>query len=138
MNAGYYEESEDQLEEDPEEDEVKDEEEHDNSDISEYSEDGNLPVGCRGIVNPNYPGFQHLGPSLLSDTDDTDEDERELEDDESLTGEDPVQRDDLYNNNNNNNNIVDEAINRLDAQREEQKQFFYEKPKFNIEVCFFF
>ncbi|XP_016841747.1 schwannomin-interacting protein 1 homolog isoform X2 [Nasonia vitripennis] len=102
------------------------------SDWSEYSEDGNLPQGCRGIVNPNYPGFQHLGPSLLSDTDDT-EDEHELEDEEVLEVTPTVPHEDVYNNNNNNNNIVDDTVNRFDAQRDEQK-LFYEKPKFNIQT----
>lgn len=88
-------------------------------------------------MNPNYPGFQHLGPSLLSDTDDTDEDDRELEDDDSLSEADPVQCDDEYNNNNNNSNS-NLAINRLDQPQrdEQQKQLFYEKPKFNIQVRF--
>ncbi|KAJ8687285.1 hypothetical protein QAD02_023079 [Eretmocerus hayati] len=97
-------------------------------DLSEYSEDGNLPAGCRGIVNPNYPGFQHLGPSLLSDVDDTD-DEYELTD----------QLNELNDNSNciNNNesdSILDETlVNRLDAQRDQHKQLFYERPKFNIQ-----
>ena len=96
------------------------------SDWSIYSEDGNLPAGCRGIVNPNYPGFQHLGPSLLSDTDDTD-DER---DDDELNHEDAF----------NNNTASDNALNRLDAplHQLEHKHLLYDKPKLNIQVTHVF
>lgn len=88
------------------------------SDWSIYSEDGNLPEGCRGIVNPNYPGFQHLGPSLLSDTDDTEDEEPEISEDE-------------FNNNKNN----DETVNRLDNNHlDKEKQLFYDKPKFNLQM----
>ncbi|XP_066580951.1 schwannomin-interacting protein 1 homolog [Prorops nasuta] len=108
------------------------------SEWSDWSEDGNLPAGCRGIVNPNYPGFQHLAPSLLSDTDLT-EDECEPYSDyprqnqtEQLTT-DPNDDDNNNNNSNNNNNHIDESINHLCGQESERK-LFYEKPKFNIQV----
>lgn len=98
------------------------------SEWSDWSEEGNLPAGCRGIVNPNYPGFQHLAPSLLSDTDLT-EDEHESCDYTRLNDIDarPAENDNEYNNN------VEDSINHLCGQRNERK-IFYEKPKFNIQV----
>ncbi|XP_016919027.1 schwannomin-interacting protein 1 homolog isoform X1 [Apis cerana] len=98
------------------------------SEWSDWSEEGNLPAGCRGIVNPNYPGFQHLAPSLLSDTDLT-EDEHESCDYTRLNDIDarPAENDNEYNNN------VEDSINHLCGQRNERK-IFYEKPKFNIQT----
>ncbi|XP_076669496.1 schwannomin interacting protein 1 isoform X2 [Andrena cerasifolii] len=97
------------------------------SEWSDWSEEGNLPAGCRGIVNPNYPGFQHLAPSLLSDTD--------LTEDESCPDyarfneidSRPVENDNEYNNN------IEDSINHLCGQKNERK-IFYEKPKFNIQT----
>lgn len=96
------------------------------SEWSDWSEEGNLPAGCRGIVNPNYPGFQHLAPSLLSDTDLTEDescDYTRLNDIDAR----PAENDNEYNNN------VEDSINHLCGQRNERK-IFYEKPKFNIQV----
>lgn len=107
------------------------------TDSDSLSDDGNCrgPAGARGIVNPNYPGFQHLADQLhQSDTDDTEED--------GVTGS----SNNNYNNNNNNNNgdednngsdIVIESkidsVNHLDSVENFQKAF-YDKPKFNIPV----
>ncbi|KZC04288.1 Schwannomin-interacting protein 1 [Dufourea novaeangliae] len=99
------------------------------SEWSDWSEEGNLPAGCRGIVNPNYPGFQHLAPSLLSDTDLT-EDEHESCPDYTRFNEidaRPVENDNEYNNN------IEDSINHLCGQKN-QRKIFYEKPKFNIQV----
>ncbi|XP_006571595.2 schwannomin-interacting protein 1 homolog isoform X2 [Apis mellifera] len=96
------------------------------SEWSDWSEEGNLPAGCRGIVNPNYPGFQHLAPSLLSDTDLTEDescDYTRLNDIDAR----PAENDNEYNNN------VEDSINHLCGQRNERK-IFYEKPKFNIQT----
>ncbi|XP_015429490.1 PREDICTED: uncharacterized protein LOC107186179 [Dufourea novaeangliae] len=98
------------------------------SEWSDWSEEGNLPAGCRGIVNPNYPGFQHLAPSLLSDTDLT-EDEHESCPDYTRFNEidaRPVENDNEYNNN------IEDSINHLCGQKN-QRKIFYEKPKFNIQ-----
>ncbi|XP_014236180.1 histone-lysine N-methyltransferase, H3 lysine-79 specific [Trichogramma pretiosum] len=119
--------SEDEEEEDDDDDD--DEPDEDNSEWSEYSEDGNLPQGCRGIVNPNYPGFQHLAPSLLSDTDDTTtDDERSDLDDEY---------EDEYNNNSSNaRDTQGNVINRLDllslSNAEERRRQIYQQTTFNI------
>lgn len=105
---------------------------------SDLSDDGNLSGGentrTRGIVNPNYPGFQHLAHTLdytikaLSDTDYTDDD----------LDLDSVNSKDFNNINNNNNNNNDEhleykidSVNRLDSVENIQK-VFYDKPKLNI------
>ncbi|XP_031847669.1 schwannomin interacting protein 1 isoform X2 [Nomia melanderi] len=99
------------------------------SEWSDWSEEGNLPAGCRGIVNPNYPGFQHLAPSLLSDTDLT-EDEHESCPDYTILNEinaRPVENDNEYNNN------IEDSINHLCGQKNQRKTF-YEKPKFNIQT----
>ncbi|XP_033341378.1 schwannomin interacting protein 1 isoform X3 [Megalopta genalis] len=99
------------------------------SEWSDWSEEGNLPAGCRGIVNPNYPGFQHLAPSLLSDTDLT-EDEHESCPDYVRLNEinaRPVENDNEYNNN------IEDSINHLCGQKN-QRKIFYEKPKFNIQT----
>ncbi|XP_076245236.1 schwannomin interacting protein 1 isoform X2 [Calliopsis andreniformis] len=99
------------------------------SEWSDWSEEGNLPAGGRGIVNPNYPGFQHLAPSLLSDTDLT-EDEHESCPDYTTVNEidpRPVENDNEYNNN------IEDSINHLCGQNNDRK-IFYEKPKFNIQT----
>lgn len=106
------------------------------TDSDSLSDDGNCRgiAGARGIVNPNYPGFQHLADQLhQSDTDDTEED--------GVTGSN-----NNYNNNNNNNNgdednngsdkVVEskiDSVNHLDSVENFQKAF-YDKPKFNIPV----
>ncbi|XP_076280039.1 schwannomin interacting protein 1 isoform X2 [Lasioglossum baleicum] len=100
------------------------------SEWSDWSEEGNLPAGCRGIVNPNYPGFQHLGPSLLSDTDlDEDEDEHETNPDYARLNEINARRveNEEYINN------IEDSINHLSGQKN-QRKIFYEKPKFNIRI----
>ncbi|XP_048260161.1 uncharacterized protein LOC100650023 isoform X4 [Bombus terrestris] len=99
------------------------------SEWSDWSEEGNLPSGCRGIVNPNYPGFQHLAPSLLSDTDLTEDEHESCPDYTRLNDIDtrPTENDNEYNNN------VEDSINHLCGQRNERK-IFYEKPKFNIQT----
>ncbi|XP_050584759.1 uncharacterized protein LOC126919492 isoform X5 [Bombus affinis] len=99
------------------------------SEWSDWSEEGNLPSGCRGIVNPNYPGFQHLAPSLLSDTDLTEDEHESCPDYTRLNDIDtrPAENDNEYNNN------VEDSINHLCGQRNERK-IFYEKPKFNIQT----
>ncbi|CAK9800436.1 Schwannomin-interacting protein 1 [Anthophora plagiata] len=99
------------------------------SELSDWSEEGNLPAGCRGIVNPNYPGFQHLAPSLLSDTDLTEDEHESCPDYIRLNDIDvrPVENDNEYNNN------VEDSINHLCGQRNDRK-IFYEKPKFNIQT----
>lgn len=106
---------------------------------SESSDEGNLlsnrpnTVQRRGIVNPNYPGFQHLAHTLdysinkaSSDTDFTDDD---------FECDDPLNSKAIVNNiNNNNNNINDDtdeyhidSVNRLDSVENIQK-VFYDKP----------
>lgn len=42
---------------------IDDERTFEHSDTDEMSENGSQPVP-RGIVNPNYPGFQHLAHTL--------------------------------------------------------------------------
>ena len=101
------------------------------SDWSDWSEEGNLPPGCRGIVNPNYPGFHHLGPSLLSDTDLT-EDEQENYDFPNVKEHSPNNENEF--NNNVQEKIIVENVNQLDGHNKDQK-IFYDKPKFNIHVC---
>lgn len=106
---------------------------HEELSESDSSDEGN----CRGIVNPNYPGFQHLAHHLHnSDTDDT-EDE----------GDTCNNNNNNYKNNNNNNNNGDDhiddfrnsteskidSVNHLDSVENFQKDF-YDKPKFNIPV----
>ncbi|KAI4478922.1 hypothetical protein M0804_011384 [Polistes exclamans] len=100
------------------------------SEWSDLSEEGNLPSsGCCGIVNTNYPGFQHLAPSLLSDTD--------LTEDEHDSCPDYIRLNDIdarsSENGNEYNNNIDESINHLCGQRNDHKTF-YEKPKFNIQT----
>ncbi|XP_033208357.1 schwannomin-interacting protein 1 homolog isoform X2 [Belonocnema kinseyi] len=101
------------------------------SDWSDWSEEGNLPPGCRGIVNPNYPGFHHLGPSLLSDTDShLTEDEQDSCAFSTLNDK----HSSIEGGNEFNNNVQPltfENINQLDGLNIEQK-IFYDKPKFNI------
>ncbi|XP_053974231.1 ras guanine nucleotide exchange factor B isoform X2 [Hylaeus anthracinus] len=99
------------------------------SEWSDWSEEGNLPAGCRGIVNPNYPGFQHLAPSLLSDTDLTEDEHESCPDYATLNEIDtrPVENDNEYNNN------IEDSINHLCGQKNQRKTF-YEKPKFNIQT----
>lgn len=106
------------------------------SDSDSLSEEGNSSNGItiqrRGIVNPNYPGFQHLAHTLeysikaSSDTDFTDDDF----DCESFN----VKLDVEGNNINNNNNEETEyqidhidSVNRLDSVENIQK-VFYDKP----------
>ncbi|KAK2587213.1 hypothetical protein KPH14_002954 [Odynerus spinipes] len=99
------------------------------SESSDLSEEGNLPWGCCGILNPNYPGFQHLAPSLLSDTD--------LTEDEHDSCPDYIRLNDIdarsSENGNEYNNNIDESINHLCGQKNDTKTF-YEKPKFNIQT----
>ncbi|XP_050453811.1 schwannomin-interacting protein 1 homolog isoform X2 [Cataglyphis hispanica] len=101
------------------------------SEWSDWSEEGNLPAGCRGIVNPNYPGFQHLAPSLLSDTDLTEDEHDSCSDYPPLYG--VHHREVAPENGNEYNNNVDDSINHLCGQRNDRK-IFYEKPKFNIQT----
>ncbi|XP_026824389.1 uncharacterized protein LOC105277234 [Ooceraea biroi] len=107
---------------------------HEPSEWSDWSEEGNLPAGCRGIVNPNYPGFQHLAPSLLSDTDLTEDEHDSCSDYPPFYG---VHQHDVPlsppENSNEYNNNVDDSINHLWDQRNDRK-VFYEKPKFNIQT----
>lgn len=100
------------------------------SDWSDWSEESNAPPGCRGIVNPNYPGFHHLGPSLLSDTDLT-EDELDIQDTQRVN--DTQDFSDIRNEFNNNikEQLSSENINQLNGHNFEPK-IFYDKPKFNI------
>ncbi|XP_011153906.1 IQCJ-SCHIP1 readthrough transcript protein isoform X1 [Harpegnathos saltator] len=102
------------------------------SEWSDWSEEGNLPAGCRGIVNPNYPGFQHLAPSLLSDTDLTEDEHDSCSDYPPLYPGIHQEQAPLENGNEYNNN-VDDSINHLCGQRNDRK-VFYEKPKFNIQT----
>ncbi|KAK9306448.1 hypothetical protein QLX08_002946 [Tetragonisca angustula] len=102
------------------------------SEWSDWSEEGNLPSSCRGIVNPNYPGFQHLAPSLLSDTDLTEDEHESCPDYIRLNDIDARPTDSAENDNECNNNVED-SINHLCGQRNERK-IFYEKPKFNIQT----
>ncbi|XP_017787673.1 PREDICTED: uncharacterized protein LOC108570339 isoform X4 [Habropoda laboriosa] len=99
------------------------------SELSDWSEEGNLPAGCRGIINPNYPGFQHLASSLLSDTDLTEDEHESCSDYTRLNDIDatPAENDNEFNNN------VEDSINHLCGQRNDRK-IFYEKPKFNIQA----
>ncbi|XP_017787671.1 PREDICTED: schwannomin-interacting protein 1 homolog isoform X2 [Habropoda laboriosa] len=85
--------------------------------------------GCRGIINPNYPGFQHLASSLLSDTDLTEDEHESCSDYTRLNDIDatPAENDNEFNNN------VEDSINHLCGQRNDRK-IFYEKPKFNIQT----
>jgi hypothetical protein len=100
---------------------------------------GTVALQRRGIVNPNYPGFQHLAHTLdygikaSSDTDFTDDD---FECESLSTAKTDV-------NNINNNNVEDtdyqidhiDSVNRLDSVENIQK-VFYDKPVFNIhEEC---
>ncbi|XP_077272342.1 schwannomin interacting protein 1 isoform X2 [Temnothorax americanus] len=104
------------------------------SEWSDWSEEGNLPAGCRGIVNPNYPGFQHLAPSLLSDTDLTEDEHDSYSDYPPLHHHhhhDEVAP--LPENDNEYNNNIDDSVNHLCGQRNDRK-IFYEKPKFNIQT----
>lgn len=86
----------------------------------------------RGIVNPNYPGFQHLAHTLdfgikaSSDTDFTDDDFES----ETLTARLNAEANNI-NNNNNVDDTVDhiDGVNRLDSVENIQK-VFYDKPVF--------
>lgn len=94
----------------------------------------------RGIVNPNYPGFQHLAHTLnyslkaSSDTDFTDDD---FECDSGSTKFLTDSANNINNNNNNNNEETEfpidkiDSVNRLDSVENIQK-VFYDKPVFNI------
>ncbi|KAJ3654436.1 hypothetical protein Zmor_013625 [Zophobas morio] len=111
----------------------------DSSEESNLSNRGTATLQRRGIVNPNYPGFQHLAHTLdysikaSSDTDFTDDD---FECESLNTAKTDV-------NNINNNNVEDtdyqidhiDSVNRLDSVENIQK-VFYDKPVFNIhEEC---
>jgi hypothetical protein len=111
----------------------------DSSEESNLSNRGTVALQRRGIVNPNYPGFQHLAHTLdygikaSSDTDFTDDD---FECESLSTAKTDV-------NNINNNNVEDtdyqidhiDSVNRLDSVENIQK-VFYDKPVFNIhEEC---
>ena len=104
---------------------------------------GGLQKG--GIINPNYPGFQHLAHTLvyglmvpaISDTELTDDDFEC----ESVTTGKLTETNNIINNNNNNGNGNQEegttddsgvdSVNRLDSIENIQK-VFYDKPIFNI------
>lgn len=114
----------------------EEERDFDISDSESISEEGNLSNQVTlqrcGIVNPNYPGFQHLahtldyGIKVSSDTDDDFECQ-------ALT----ARLDAEANNINNNNNVEDtecqvdhiDGVNRLDSVENIQK-VFYDKPVF--------
>ncbi|XP_034951662.1 general transcriptional corepressor trfA isoform X2 [Chelonus insularis] len=132
------------------------------SECSDNSDDGSLPRVCRGIINPNYPGFQHLAPAFLSvfseeEQSDSRDSSVRINDQES---ENKIN--DCCNNNNNNNNNLNNnnninnnhnnkdeekeeaelekqiepepvSVNRLDIRKEENK-FFYDKSKLNIQT----
>lgn len=104
----------------------------------------------RGIVNPNYPGFQHLAhtldytikvtssSSLASTSSTSTSSDAELSEDEAI---DPIAIDNDNNNNNNNINgeteedcrMLDQIdnVNRLDSFENVQK-VFYDKPVLNL------
>ncbi|KAG8231358.1 hypothetical protein J437_LFUL006927 [Ladona fulva] len=72
----------------------------------------------RGILNPNYPGFQRYAKRLCQE--------------EEKNTEDPITPGNINNNNNNNGvelNQLDGVVNTLD------KSFIYTKPKLNIPVA---
>lgn len=118
------------------------------SDSESLSEDGNaspeiITIQRRGIVNPNYPGFQHLAHTLdytikiPSDTDLTDDD---IDCEQSYNNANNLQKT-IDNDNNNNNDQIEEedtdyhldhidSVNRLDSVENIQK-VFYDKPVFN-------
>ncbi|XP_022918764.1 schwannomin-interacting protein 1 homolog [Onthophagus taurus] len=117
------------------------------SDSESISDDINLSQNetnfqRRGIVNPNYPGFQHLAHTLeygikaSSDTDLTDDDF-----DCEAESKYVVDSNNANNNNNNNNNNDEEeteyhgdkidSVNRLDSVENIQK-VFYDKTVLNI------
>lgn len=90
----------------------------------------------RGIVNPNYPGFQHLAHTLdygiktASDTDCTDDEFEQ----EALTAQLNAEANNINNNNNNDEEDTDyhiDGVNRLDSVENIQK-VFYDKPVYNI------
>ena len=109
---------------------------HEDLSDSYLSDEGN----CRGIVNPNCPGFQHLARHLHhSDTNDTEE-----EGDTCNFNKNNNNNNNYKNNNNNNNNgdehtddclsVVESMIDiviHLDGVENFQKNF-YDKTKFNI------
>ncbi|KAF5274698.1 hypothetical protein FQA39_LY07090 [Lamprigera yunnana] len=109
------------------------------SDSESLSEDRNLnsseTLQRRGIVNPNYPGFQHLAHTLnytiktSSDTDFTDDD---------FDYESTIKQNSDDNNINNNNNEQNaeykiDSVNRLDSVENIQK-VFYDKPVFGVQL----
>lgn len=113
------------------------------SECSENSEDGSLSRPCRGIINPNYPGFQHLAPAFLSVFNEDRTDSPDLPSEFS-----EQELDNKINEcRNNNKNIIEttketneednndncDRINHFDTQKDEHK-FFYKKSKFNIQV----
>lgn len=100
---------------------------------SESSEEGNLSnrgtIQRRGIINPNYPGFQHFAYSLhYRSTPDADLTDEDIECDTLTT---------KFQEETNNNNIDEtdykiDSVNRLDSVENIQK-VFYDKPVFNVE-----
>ncbi|KAK9872321.1 hypothetical protein WA026_017129 [Henosepilachna vigintioctopunctata] len=124
------------------------------SDSESLSDDGNLNqrrrhktiLQRRGIVNPNYPGFQRFAHTLdysikvSSDTDFTDDDyECELASTENRSQY--IEKNDDFNNINNNNNVEEtdeclidkvDSVNRLDSVENIQK-VFYDKPVLNLD-----
>ena len=120
-STGYSDDEDEEDEEDSEEEgqphddadaEAEDEESDSDSDWSDCQE---YPQGCRGIVNPNYPGFQHLAPSLLSSDSGSDLDSQDSDDAQ-----------DSANNNG--------AVNRLDVlgQQARRRRQLYDGSTFNI------
>ncbi|KAL0273901.1 UNVERIFIED_CONTAM: hypothetical protein PYX00_006468 [Menopon gallinae] len=85
---------------------------------SDFSDDGNRYPN-RGIVNPNYPGFQEFANDLEDSSDDE-------------IGSNINNINNNNNNNNNNGNVeISESVNHLDSVENFQKAF-YDKPKFDI------
>ncbi|XP_053594189.1 schwannomin-interacting protein 1 homolog isoform X4 [Microplitis demolitor] len=112
------------------------------SECSENSEDVSLSRPCRGIINPNYPGFQHLTPAFLSVFN---EDRPESPDLSSTFNEQELENKihECCNNNKNEIDIIKETVekenkdncdrvNNFDTQKDEHK-FFYKKSKLDIQ-----
>lgn len=109
------------------------------SDSESLSEEGNLSNQVstlqhrRGIVNPNYPGFQHLAHTLdygIRAPSDTDFEDDDLEC-ETLTARLNEEANNINNNNNDTEYDQIDGVNRLDSVENIQK-IFYEKSVFNI------
>ncbi|XP_056639444.1 general transcriptional corepressor trfA [Diorhabda sublineata] len=108
---------------------------------SESSDDGNLSnrgtVQRRCVVNPNYPGFQHLAHTLTSDAEYTDDDLECESLNVEISGDSLTAKLEAEANNNNNIEEIDtdykiDSVNRLDSVENIQK-VFHDKPAFNIE-----